>query len=48
MFYDVENTNTYFSKRLAKVLGKAVVENRICYTQINVRQHMTKYLYGDS
>lgn len=47
MFYDVENASTYFSKCLAKVLGKAVVKNRICYTQISVGQYMTEDLYGD-
>lgn len=38
--------DTYFPKCLAKVLGKAIVQNRIRYAQISVCQHMTKNLYG--
>lgn len=48
ILYEVENVYTYFPKCLAKILRKAVVQNRICYTQISVCQHMTENLYGNS
>jgi hypothetical protein len=42
------HSSTYFPKRLPKVLREAVVQDRISYTQIGVREHMTEDLYGNS